>query len=374
MVLSCKYEQNSLDTNEVNNFIEYKAGQSVDDFVSQLKDHYKLPGVATAFIENDSITHIIVKGENKSFNGSTLSIDSKFQIGSCGKAFTALLITTFIEEGIISWNTKLSDVYHDINIHKGYKKVTLKQLLSHTSGLREYSSDEEVFNIKGLIPHLEGDIIEKREIFTKWNLEQKPVFTVGEYHYSNAGYIIIASMLEKLSGRSYESLMKERVFKPLDLHTAEFGYPFFNDHSQPHRHMFRDENDRGITLKDNERIPDQIFHPAGFISLSIEDFATFVLVSVKALQGKETPFDNKLILELFKPAIKLENGYEIALGWQIITVNGTQTYGHTGSDQTIRAAMSINPKTNQAVVFATNIGDPTSEIALVNLITELLDL
>jgi len=181
-------------------------------------------------------------------------------------------------------------------------------------------------------------------------------------------------MLEEMFGMSYESLMKKIVFDALDIESAEFGYSLTQDVSQPYRHRYRDQNKIGIPLKENERVIDDIFNSAGNISLSIKDFAKFVLINKKILKGEETPFDNAIFKEMFEPVTKIENGNEIGLGWQIIYVNGIKTYGHSGSDKTIRAAMSINPQTNQAVVFATNIGDEFSEIAMLNVILELLNL
>jgi len=354
--------------------IKYQKNESLDSFATKIKDYYKLPGIAIALINKNEITDVVVKGKNKTINGTNLHLNSKFQIGSCGKAFTSFLVATLIEQGFIKWNTKLCDIFKDINIHPDLKNVTLKQLLSHTSGIREFSSDKEVFAVHKIIPEIEGNTTQKRKIFTKWNLEQESFYPVGEYHYSNAGYIIIASMLEEIFGMSYENLMKKNVFDPLNLKTAEFGYPFIKDDSQPYRHMFRDENNIGITIKENKRTPDEIFNPAGFISLSINDFAKFILVNKKLLNNEKTQFNKHVFKEMFKPVISIENGNEIALGWQIIYVNGIKTFGHTGTDKTIRAAMSINPKTDQAVVFATNIGDEISEIALVNVILELLHL
>ncbi len=369
LIVSC---QNRTTLDET--LIKYQKNESLESFATKIKDHYKLPGIAIALINKDSITDIIVKGKNKTINGTNLNINNKFQIGSCGKAFTSFLVATLIDQGSISWDTNLSDVFKTIDIHPELKNVTLKQLLSHTSGIREFSTDDEVFDIHSLIPQLKGNTIQKRKLFTKWNLEQAPDFKIGEYHYSNAGYIIVASMLEEIFGMTYENLMQKNVFDSLDLDSTEFGYPFINDTSQPYRHMFRDKNNIGITLKENERIPDEIFNPAGFISLSIKDFAKFVLVNKKILKGEETPYNNAIFKEIFEPVIKIENGNEIALGWQIIYVNGIKTYGHTGSDQTIRAAMSINPQTDQAVVFTTNIGDEISEMAMINVIIELLKL
>ncbi|RLD76800.1 MAG: hypothetical protein DRJ07_15710 [Bacteroidetes bacterium] len=369
IVISC---QNKSTFNRAK--IKYQTNESLESFAVKIKDHYKLPSIAIALINKDSITDVVVKGKNKTLDGTDLNLNSKFQIGSCGKAFTSFLVATLIEQGFIKWETKLCDVFKNITIHPDLKNVTVKQLLSHTSGIRAFTSDKEVFDIQSIIPQLEGNTCQKRKLFTKWILEQTPVFKVGEYHYSNAGYIIVAAMLEEMFGMPYESLMRKNVFDTLDLESAEFGYPFIKEGSQPHRHIFRDANGTGVTLKKNERIPDEIFNPAGFISLSINDFAKFVLVNKKILIGEETPYDSTIFKEIFESVIKIENSNEIALGWQIIYVNGIKTYGHTGSDKTIRAAMSIDQKTDRAVVFATNIGDEISEIAMVNVILELLNL
>jgi len=369
IIISCQNKSSFEETR-----INYQANESIESFATKIKDYYKLPGIAIARINKDSITDVIVKGKNRTINGVDLNVNSKFQIGSCGKSLTSFLVATLIEHGFIKWDTKLCDVFKDLNIHPDLKNVSVKQLLSHTASIREFTSDEEVFDIHSIIPQLEGNTCQKRKIFTKWNLEQKPIFKVGEYHYSNAGYIIVATMLEEMFGMSYESLMKKIVFDALDIDSAEFGYSLTQDVSQPCRHRYRDQNKIGIPLKENERVIDDIFNSAGNISLSIKDFAKFVLINKKILKGEETPFDNAIFKEMFEPVTKIENGNEIGLGWQIIYVNGIKTYGHSGSDKTIRAAMSINPQTNQAVVFATNIGDEFSEIAMLNVILELLNL
>ena len=133
-------------------------------------------------------------------------------------------------------------MFDSIQIHQGLADITIRQLLSHTAGIRQFWSDEEVFELSNIIPELTGTIIGKRKLFTAWNLSKEPVFPIGEHHYSNAGYVIVAAMLEKISGKSYEELLSERVFIPLNLKSPGFGYPFLKDSTQPHRHMYRDED------------------------------------------------------------------------------------------------------------------------------------
>lgn len=354
--------------------VKYDEDKALDQFAAQLQQHYLLPGVAMAKICGTSLDEIAIVGRNKVKGGLALSKDSKFQIGSCGKSFTALLAVTFVEEGLISWDTRIDEVFTEMSIHLDFRKVTLKQLLSHTAGLRHFWSDEAVYEIEDVIPELKGTTTEKRGIFAAWNLGQKPYYKTGAYQYSNGGYIIAAAMLEKISGRSYEKLLEERVFKPLKLESAEFGYPVDYDPAQPYRHIRRYTGGLGISLNASERIADPIFNPAGFISLTIEDFAQFVIFHIKALKGEETVINSDIVQELFNPVINTEAGNEVGMGWQIIFIDGIKTFGHTGSDGTIRSVMSIDPESWKAIVFATNIGDEQSEMALVNAVVELLRL
>jgi len=370
---ACNQKGTSQDVNQLTP-IKYNKDLALDSFAVAIQNHYQLPGLAIATIDDSKINEIAIVGTNKTTNGTALDKNSKFQIASCTKSFTALLVASFVDEGLINWDTKISDVFTDIQIHNDFKETTIKQILSHKAGLKQFWADDEVFNINSVIPKLQGNIVKKRKRFVLWNLSQQADFKFGEHHYSNGGYVIIASMLEKLTGKPYEELIRERVFIPLQLTSAEFGYPYINDSTQPHRHMNRDGNGIGITLNKKDRLPDKIFNPSGFISLTIEDFAKYVLFHIQAINGRNIEIKNTIVQELFKPEIILPNNNKVGLGWQIIYVNGVKTYGHTGSDQTMRAAMSINTKTGKAVVFATNIGDQRSEMAMVNVIFELIKL
>jgi len=372
-LFSCKDESISQNYQQYA-VVKYNRKLPLDSFALKIKEYYQLPGLAITTIHGTQINEIAVLGTNKSKNGSPLNKESKFQIGSCSKSFTALLVASMIQDGLLNWDTKLEDIFTSFKIHKDFQETTVKQLLAHTSGLRQFWSDEAVFNIKIIIPGLNGSTIEKRKQFAEWNLSRKAPLKVGTHNYSNGGYVVVAAILEKLSGKSYEELMKERIFKPLNFKTPVFGYPFLNDSTQPFRHQYRDNNGNGIVLDQNTRLPDPIFNPAGFISLSIKDFANYVVFHKRALKGEEAIIRNKLIKDLFQPAHILKKDNHVGLGWMTIYVDGEKTYGHTGGDQTIRACMSLDVESGKALVFATNIGDERSEFAMINIIVELLSL
>lgn len=353
--------------------IRYKQRQPLDSFAHQIREFYQLPAVGIGIIDSDGVITTSVIGNSKTENGIALNKQSKFQIASCTKSFTALLVAILVSEGKLRWSTTVKDVFNDMKIHPLNRKITILELLIHTSGLPQFWTDEEVFEIDSLIPGLEGSVGQQRKKFIDFNLRMPPTFNKGEYHYSNAGYIVVAAMLEKITGHSYESLINKRIFEPLRLTSAEFGYSYLNDENQPHRHLHRNENGVGILLQSTEWIPLAIFNSCGFISLSMEDFALYISHCIQLQSGKSLLLPKNISEKLFENYHTLPNGFGVGLGWQIIEINSTKTFGHTGSDQTVRAAMAINPRKKTGVVFATNIGDYRSEQALVNVIHELIN-
>ncbi len=353
--------------------VKYNPEQSLDTFACRIKEYYQLPAIGIGTIDKNGNRTIAVTGKNKTANGSPVNALSKFQIASCTKTFTALLVALMVSEGKITWETTLYEIFPEFEIHPLNQKINVLDLLTHTSGLAQFWTDEEVFGIDSIIPGLSGPVEMQRNKFASYNLKLPPPFKNGDYHYSNGGYVILAAMLEKITGQSYENLVKEWIFKPLQLHTAEPGYSFLNDPHQPHRHFDRDNNGVGIPLQKSEKVPPELFNPCGFISLSIEDFTKYTAHCIRLNTGQSFLLPKHISSKLFERHLSLPDGTGVGLGWQIIEVKGIKTYGHTGSDQTMRAALAINPKKEKGVVFASNIGDLRSEQALVNVIHELVN-
>lgn len=368
---ACSQKKRSIRLKE-DEAIYYNPQLPLDSFACQIKDFYQLPAIGIGIIDKDGKIQTSVVGKNKAVKGVPLSKQSKFQIASCTKSFTALLVAIMVSEGKLTWDTRVEEVFNKIDIHSVNKEITVLELLSHTSGFAQFWTDEEVFKIDSIIPNLRGNFLEQRKSFVEWNLVQAPAFERGAYHYSNGGYVIIAAMLERILGIPYENLIHERIFEPLNLSSAEFGYAFLKDKNQLFRHMHRDESGKGIPLQPGERIPSKLFNPCGFISINIHDFAEYLRFCIEIQDGNNTLINRDVAGKIFKNHFTQANGVGTGLGWQIIEINGIKTFGHTGSDKTVRAAMAINPRAKTGVVFATNIGDFHSEQAMVNVIHELI--
>ncbi len=134
------------------------------------------------------------------------SPETAFRLGSMSKQFTAAAILILEEKGELSVNDPLSKYYPDF---PGADQITLHQLLNHTSGLANFSqgADSNMF----MFPHTVDQVIESLKDIP---LQSAP----GEkFAYSNAGYIILAGVIEKVSGEKYAVFLENNIFKPLGM-------------------------------------------------------------------------------------------------------------------------------------------------------------
>jgi CubicO group peptidase (beta-lactamase class C family) len=127
-------------------------------------------------------------------------------------AMTAAMLATLVAEGKLDWEMKLVEAIPELrkSIHPGFQNITLWQLLTHRAGLPQNPSD--------WYAHSTMEVKERRLAILKDNLRSPPAIKPGEFNYSNFGYMIAACMAEQLTGLSWETLMKQRLFDPLGSH------------------------------------------------------------------------------------------------------------------------------------------------------------
>ena len=371
LIISCSSEESSnrLDPSD---FVKYDSAQPIDSFAMAIRDSFKLPAIAIGIIDSTGQIVTTTIGTTKKENGYAVNGGSQFLIGSCTKSFTALLVATFVRDGKLDWNSTVAEVFQNMEIHADNRDITISDLLAHISGLAKFWSDEEIFLNEDLTKNNDEQIEKQRFHFASRLLADQPSFERGEFQYSNGGYVVVAAMLEKNSGLSYETLLRERILSPLKLTSAEIGYSYLQDEHQPQRHQFRDKEGYGIPLALDDRIPNPIFTPAGFIALNIHDFSKYLMHCIDMTYADTEVLPASIAKNLFTihHDIPPESGF--GLGWQISKFEGVKTYGHTGSDQTLFAAIVINAENRRGVVFATNIGDDIAEFAMFNVVSELI--
>jgi len=222
------------------------------------------PALAAAVITQKGIEFAAV-GSRRYGSPANVTNNDKFHLGSCGKSFTSVLIATLVDEGLISWNTTIPEIFPEYanSMRNEYKTVTILDLLSHGSGMMR----DPDLSIKSTQPR------DRRMEVVAWALNQKPAQQHGKYLYSNLAYSIAGAAAEKITNRNYEDLVIERVCIPLGLTTAGFG-PMGTEgkEDQPLQHT---PNHAPIIATPNAGL-DPVHNPAGGLHMSVEDWGKYV--------------------------------------------------------------------------------------------------
>jgi CubicO group peptidase (beta-lactamase class C family) len=254
------------------------------------------------------------------------------------------MLATLVAEGKLDWQMKLIEAIPELtkSIHPDYLSITLWQLLTHRAGLPS--------NPVNWGAHSTKEIKARRMAILEENLSSPPSAKPGEFNYSNFGYVIAACMAEKVTGLSWETLMKQRLFDPLGMSSAGFGVP---DKSrsiqQPWGHSKSGGSWQPSAYYDAEAIG-----PAGEIHCSIEDWGKFLTLF---MSGKNPILDSTYINKLTEPV-----GF-YAGGWGIIEDrpwSRGKLLTHNGSNGIWFATVIVATKIDRAYVVVTNSRDFSS--------------
>ena len=146
------------------------------------------------------------------------TLDTKYRMGSISKQFTSMLIFLLAQEGKIQLDARLSQYLPDYRKDNG-NRVTLRQMMNHTSGIPDYAMVNNFMTKKSRDPYEPAEFIKK---FCSEPLQ----FTPGtNYAYSNSAYYLLGAVIEKVTGKPYETILKEKIFEPLNMTNSGCEHP-----------------------------------------------------------------------------------------------------------------------------------------------------
>jgi CubicO group peptidase (beta-lactamase class C family) len=143
--------------------------------------------------------------------------DTRFRIGSLTKSFTALLVLQLAERGDLKLDGAISDYLPDYPKQTG-SKITIRHLLTHSSGLPDYNSFQDFFIQVQSGRYSNAEIVEK---ISQYELKFEPGAGVS---YSNDGYVLLGAIIEHVTGRSYESVLEENILGPLGMKDSGYSH------------------------------------------------------------------------------------------------------------------------------------------------------
>jgi CubicO group peptidase (beta-lactamase class C family) len=321
------------------------------DVLEGIRAEANLPALAGMLIRGDSILELAAVGLRAVGSPDSVTAGDLWHIGSNTKAMTATLAGVLVERGVVSWGTTFGEVFPELtdSIRPEFVDVRLDELLNHTAGV-----SNEVGRTPSW-PRLRAStasLPEQRRTWIRELLSLEPGAARGSFAYSNSGYIVAGAMLERLTGESWETLMRREVFAPLGMDGAGFGAPGRADAiDQPRGHMSVGSLRPVIPgpLADNPAA----LGPAGTVHASFSDYAKFVIAHLAGARGSGGLVSAATFARLHQPP---SDSIGYALGWGVAEREWAhgRVLVHNGSNTMWFHTVWIAPERNIAVVAATN--------------------
>ncbi len=361
------------------------AQTSLDSFLHPYLSQYGLPALAAAVARNGTIIAAGAVGTRKAGASIPVTVADRFHIGSDTKAMTALLAAMLVEEGRLRWDSTPAEVFPELapDMDPGFAAVTLEQLLSHSSGLP--ADNAEIAEVWKQSFFEDGNLDRMRLfILREWSKRPLAALPGQRFEYSNLGYILAGSMLERAATKTWDELMVERIFGPLGLATAGLGCQSSPGKvDAPLGHLAVNGTVQSFLAGPNADNPPMI-GPAGIAHMSVLDFVRWA--AWNAGEGRREPALvrpetlrklHSVVMELTpakdaRPGTpRVTGGY--GLGWGLVAVDLAPypLLQHSGSNVKNLASVWIDLEKDLAIVLMTNMGGEQADAALKSLAREL---
>jgi len=223
--------------------------------------------------------------------------NTKHRLGSITKQFTAMLVMQLVEEGKLKLDVPITTYLPEYPKATG-DQITLHHLLTHTAGIPNYTSFPKFFEETSRDPFTPTNFISQ---FKEMELEFEP----GEkFAYSNSGYFLLGVIIEKVTGKSYEENLQEKIFKPLNMNDTGF-----DNHDVILKNRATGYEKRGNSYINSPYLDMSIPYAAGSLYSTVEDLYLWdrALASNTLISEK-----NKKLM--FAPHIKSGSG-TYGYGW-----------------------------------------------------------
>jgi CubicO group peptidase (beta-lactamase class C family) len=302
---------------------------------------------------------IFQKSYGKAFREKNIDLNSEtvFELASVSKQFTAMGIMLLKKQGRISYDDSLGKFFPKLP----YYKITIRQLLQHTSGLpdyltlsRQYWDSTKIMTNRDMIAMLE---------------ENRPprIFASGEkWQYSNTGYALLASVIEKVSGKSFQDYMAENIFRPLGMsRTRVYRKRFENKLIDNYAFGYVKDRSGNYVMADSlPATASLVYSMDGIYGDGVVNSTTGDLLKWDQALYTEKLVSKEMLSEAFTDA-KLNNGKSFNYGFGWLLGNSPEFgryYFHAGGWPGYVTWMERHPRDNKTIILLANAGEAHSSI------------
>lgn len=307
-----------------------------------------IPGLSLVIVKDDRVIYMKGFGYKDFEKKVAVTPDTLFAIGSSSKAFTAMLVAMAADEGKLSLDDapKKFLPYFKLQDPEADAKITLRDLLSHSSGLNR----TDLAWVSGTL---------NREEVIRVAAQAKPTAKLREkFQYQNVMYAAAGEIVGRAENSNWEKLIAARIFKPLGMKDSDTSVP---EMQKARDYSFGYVYEEGT--KETRRVPTRDFPsvaPAGAINSSARDMAQWLrlMLGGGAFEGKRL-VSEKGFAELIKPQMKIGGLLSYGLGWFLREWRGHKVAEHGGNIDGFNAQVALMPDQRLGFVMLTNVsGSP----------------
>jgi CubicO group peptidase (beta-lactamase class C family) len=325
---------------------------SFDEYVNSCMEQWEIPGVAIGIIKDGEVVLAKGYGLRNIDTGDPVNEETLFPLASVTKAFTATLVALSVDEGKLAWDDPISKHLQDFQLCDPYMtgEVTIRDVLSHRTGFvsgaylwyqTDYTQDEIVYRLRFLQP--------------SWSLRSR-------FSYSNILYSVMGTLEEKVSQDTWDNLIKEKIFKPLEMSSSHTTISdCVNNENIASSHLMH--HDKLISTQwlsfGNCRSVISIFSNV----VDLLKWVTFQLEegkaghreilragTIKEMHRPQTVLNDPAWLEYFPNSSIVTYG----LGWVVHVHQGRTIVEHMGNTQGASSLVAFLPEENLGIVILTN--------------------
>ncbi len=345
----------------------------IDRLVNRTLETFNVPGIAVAVIKDDQVVHMKGYGVSSIATGKKTDENTLFAIASNSKAFTSAALGILVDEGKLTWETKVTDIIPEFRLYNSYvtEDFNIKDLLSHRSGMGLGAGD--------LMLWPDSSAFTKEEIIHNLRyLKQTSPFRT-KYDYDNLLYLVAGEVVARVSGQSWEDFVESRIMKPLGMENSAASFSRVRNRSNiidPHIPV------NGV-LQVVPMYQSSLFNSGAGIISSVSDMSKWVMMQINRgrygenngmqLLKEATQRDMwtpQTIIPVRNPGPYRTHFSAYGLGWGLTDVAGYLQASHTGGLGGVVTQVTIIPELKLGIIVFTNQQEGSAFTAITNTIKD----
>ncbi|OHX52943.1 hypothetical protein BB776_01925 [Planococcus salinarum] len=345
----------------------------VTDYITEMMEAQPTAGVSVAIVKDGDIIYSRGFGHSQLQPERPIDGDTQMSIQSISKNFAALSVMQLVEAGLISLDDPVVKhlPYFRTKEKEQSDRFTIRHILSHTAGfppdlgignmiapnIREIFSDTPTEFQEALddyrLTEEEINRMNSREDVTRWFEKVELAYPVGQgWDYCTDAYVIVADVIEKVTGDSWEKHLAEKILVPLQMkRTTADALAVQKDENSARYYLGDEQAETPFPIN-------SIAAPIGYLYASANDLARYLRFH---LNGDPTVLRSDLIEEMQKPVHQVSEewrfGSEVrsyGLAWFTDVYKGVKVVEHGGGQMAVRSLMTMAPQLGLGVVVLLN--------------------